>query len=402
MKRREFIKSSVALSTAATAMGATIPVDAAEKAVVKRYQRIGKTDMEMSDISFGTGRLPSASMILRAIDRGINYFDTAPDYGRSEEYIGQALKRFKQRGKILIASKFCDDVPYEAGVSHLRAGSGVADYKQAVENSLKRLNTDYLDVVFVHAMGEKDDYQAERKRLLDPNMLQAADELKQAGKMRYLAVSSHGPYNMERLLLEAVKSGHFDMIMPAFNFMKFPKVPEVLQEAKTRGVGVVAMKTLVGARDMELDARGAVFEHAAFRWVLQHPEVAGLVVTMKRTNDIENYLQASGGGFTAADQLTLDRYAAQFGADYCRTGCSDCEGRCPVGVPIASILRYQMYFDSYEDEKRAMHSYTGLQRNATACLDCAVESCTSGCIYGLPVALKMKAAHNSLSFTQLA
>ncbi len=402
MKRREFIKSSVALPAAATTLGAASAVDAAEKAVVKRYQRIGKTDMHMSDISFGTGRLPSASMILRAIDRGINYFDTAPDYGRSEEYIGQALKRFKQRDKILIASKFCDDVSYEAGVSHLRAGSSVAEYTKAVEHSLKRLNTDYLDVVFVHAMGEIDDYQAERRRLLDPNMLQAAAELKQAGKMRYLAVSSHGPYHMEKLLLEAVESGHFDMIMPAFNFMKFPKVPEVLTAAKANGVGVVAMKTLAGARDMELDAKGAVFEHAAFRWVLQHPEVAGLVVTMKRTKDIENYLQASGGEFTAADRLTLDRYAGQFGADYCRTGCSDCESRCPVGVPIASIMRYQMYFDSYEDEKRAMQSYAGLQRNAAACLDCTLENCTKGCLHGLPVALKLKAAHNSLSFSQLA
>jgi predicted aldo/keto reductase-like oxidoreductase len=153
---------------------------------------------------------------------------------------------------------------------------------------------------------------------------------------------------------------------------------------------------------MDLDPKGAVFEHAAFKWVLQHPEVAGLVVTMKRVKDIELYLQASGGEFTAADRLTLDRYAAQFGGDYCRTGCSDCETRCPVGVPIASILRYQMYFESYEDEKRAMQSYAGLGRNAAVCLDCAVESCSGGCAYGLPVALKLRAAHNALSFESIA
>lgn len=402
MKRRDFIKSSVVLTTAA-GVGAAIPTaDAAEKAVVKRYRKLGRTDMEISDISFGTGRLPSASMILRGVDRGINYFDTAPDYGRSEEYMGEAMQRLKQRDKIYLASKFCDDVPYEAGVSHLQVGSSKADYKKALEGSLKRMNTDYLDVVFVHAIGERDDYEGEHARLFDANMLQAADELKQEGKMRYLAVSSHGPYNMEKLLMEAVRSGHFDLVMPAFNFMKFPKVPEVLKEAKARGVGVVAMKTLAGARDMDLDPKGAVFEHAAFKWVLQHPEVAGLVVTMKRVKDIELYLQASGGEFTAADRLTLDRYAAQFGGDYCRTGCSDCETRCPAGVPIASILRYQMYFESYEDEKRAMQSYAGLGRNAAVCLDCAVESCSGGCAYGLPVALKLRAAHNALSFESIA
>ncbi len=401
MKRREFIKSGIVLPAVGLGTTASTEANAAEKSRVQRYTQLGNTDIHMSDISCGTGRLPSASMVLRAIDQGINYFDTAPDYGRSEEYIGQALQRHKQRDKLYIASKFCDDVPYEAGVSHLRAGSSKAQYKQAVEHSLKRLKTDYLDVAFVHAMGEIKDYQAELARLLDPNMLQAADELKQEGKIRYLAVSSHGPHNMEKLMLEAVNSGHFDLIMPAFNFMKFPKVPELLKQAKAKGVGVVAMKTLAGARDMDLDPKGAVFEHAAFKWVLQHPEVAGLVVTMKRAKDIDLYLQASGAKMTAADRLSLDRYALQFGSDYCRTGCGDCETGCPAGVPIASILRYQMYFDSYEDEKRAMQSYVALGTDASPCLNCAVETCAAGCEYGLPVPMKLRAAHNSLTFNAL-
>ena len=59
-------------------------------------------------------------------------------------------------------------------------------------------------------------------------MLAAVDALKQEGKARYLAVSSHGPNGMEALLMEAVRSGHFDLVMPAFNFLKFPKVPDIL------------------------------------------------------------------------------------------------------------------------------------------------------------------------------
>ncbi len=397
MKRREFIQSSIAIPAAA--LGGAVPAAAAEEeARVRRYRRLGRTEIEMSDISFGTGQLPSASMILRAVDKGINYFDTAPDYGRSEDHLGEALGKLKQRDKLYIASKFCDAVPYKAGVSHLQVGSSKTDYKQAVEHSLKRLGTDYLDVVFVHAIGERNDYEGERARLLDENMLAAVQELRQEGKVRYLAVSSHGPHHMERLLTDAVQSGHFDLIMPAFNFMKFPKVPDVLKEAQARGVGVVAMKTLAGAKDMALDPQGAVFEHAAFKWVLQHAEVAGLVVTMKRVRDIDLYLQASGTELTAADQRVLDRYAAAYGQDYCRTGCSDCEAACPVGVPIASILRYQMYFESYADEKRAMTSYAELPRDASACLSCDSLSCVGGCPHGLPVALKLRAAHGSLSF----
>jgi uncharacterized protein len=399
MKRRTFIQSSVAL----TGLAASIPLAAqtsdAKKSGVRRYTQLGKTDMKISDISFGAGKLPSPSMILRAIDSGINYFDTAPDYGASEGYIGEALKKVKQRDKIYIVSKYCGSVPYEAGVSHLQVGTSKADYKKSVEDSLKRMNTDYLDAVFVHAIGEKNNYEGEKKRLLDDNMLAATEELKQEGKVRYLAVSSHGPYHMETLLMDAIESGHFDFIMPAFNFMKFPKVPDVLKAAKARDIGVVAMKTLAGAREMNLDTDGTAFEHAAFKWVLQHEEVAGLVVTMRTVRDISHFLEASGAAFSAADQRALNQYAALYGNDYCRTGCSDCESACPLGLPIASILRYQMYFENYADEKRAMQSYLALDKNAAACQGCAADPCANACPHGLPVGLKLRAAHQVLSFS---
>jgi aryl-alcohol dehydrogenase-like predicted oxidoreductase len=397
MKRRDFLKSSAALPMAAAGGMAGVAQASDDKAKVVRYRQLGKTGIKMSDISFGAGKLPSAAMALRAIDRGVNYFDTAPDYGRSEDYLGQAMKRFKERESIYIASKFCDAGPYVSGKSHLQPGSSKAEYKAAVEGSLKRLNTDYIDAVFVHAMGEKSDKEAERARLLDDNMLAAFDELKAEGKANYLAVSSHGPHHMEELMLEAVRCGHYDIIMPAFNFMKFPKVPDLLKEAAAKGVGVVAMKTLAGARDMDFDAKGAPFEQAAFKWVLNHPEVAGLVVTIKRVSDLDNYLPASGKALEKADLETLDRYAAQHGSDYCRTGCCDCHSACPAGLPIASILRYQMYFEQYEEEKRAMAQYSELERNAGICAGCSDAACNRACPYGLPVATKLQAAHRTLS-----
>jgi len=400
MKRRAFISSFALTSLAAVSplRGDEQERASTERASVRTYRPLGKTGMKISDISFGAGQLPAGSLVLRAIDRGVNYFDTAPDYGRSEDFIGEAMKRFKEREKIYLASKFCDAGAYVAGKSHLTNGTDKAKYKEAVEGSLKRMNTEYLDVVFVHAMGERNDTGEERKRLLDDAMLTAFDELKKEGKARHLAVSSHGPNGMEELMMTAVKSGHFDLIMPAFNFMKFPKAPEVIKEAGLRGVGVVAMKTLAGAKDMALDPKGAPFEHAAFRWVLQHPEVAGLVVTMKSIKDLDNYLQASGGEFTAADQRTLNRYAALYGSEYCRTGCGDCQSACPHGVEIGSILRYQMYFEDYGDQKRAMQSYAGTERGAAICLECGERGCASACPHGLAVDAKLRAAHQTLSF----
>ncbi|MBF0462394.1 MAG: aldo/keto reductase [Magnetococcales bacterium] len=407
MKRRAFLQSSVAI-----AASAALPVlsgaeestpeqtKTVDKPLVKSYRPLGKTDLRISDISFGAGKLPSASMVLRAIDQGMNYFDTAPDYGNSETLIGEAMTRFKQRDKIYIASKYCSPQPYPG---HLPLGTTKADYIAAVEASLKRMNLDYLDVVFVHAIGEKStNVEEEQKRLLDDAMLAATEELKKAGKVRHLAVSSHGPNNLEPLLTTAVTSGHFDWIMTAFNFMKFPKLPDVLQLAAQHGVGVIAMKTLAGAKESGVEAGGVPFEHAAFRWVLKHPQVAGLVVTIKTVEDLNHYLQASGTPFTAQDQRALDRYAALYGQTYCRTGCGDCMGACPQGVDIANILRYQMYFADYGDEKRAMQSYASLTRSAASCLACQEPTCTAACAHGLPVANKLQAAHRTLSFAPIA
>lgn len=401
MERRDFMKRSVAataaLALAPSAALAETESPSGDKSRVQKYNPLGRTGMKIGDISFGAGKIPSASMALRAIDRGMNYFDTAPDYGPSESLIGEALLKLKQRDKIHIASKYCQPIPYTEGKSHLQVGTTKEAYIAAVEGSLKRLNTDYLDVVFVHAIGEKNDLEAEKKRLLDDNMLAATEALKKAGKIRFLATSSHGPHNMETLMNAAINSGHYDLIMPAFNFMKFPALTEVLKNAQAKGVGVVAMKTLAGAKDSGAQLDAGVFEQAAFKWVLKHPQVAGLVVTFKSVNDLDNYLPASGQAFTAADQRALDLYAALHGQEYCRTGCGDCESACSSGVPIASILRYQMYFENYGDEKRAMQSYAALETNAAACATCTDGACAASCPYGLSVPAKLAAAHRTLT-----
>ena len=396
MKRRDFLKSSATIG-GAVVLGVSPNSDAAfEKATIQKYKELGKTGLKMSDISFGCGKLSSASLIARAINRGVNYFDTSPDYGPSESILGIAVKKFKIRDRMIIASKFCNPIPYPG---HLHLGSRKRDYIEAVEGSLSRLNTDYLDVCFVHAIGEEESKKSAGQRLLDENMLSAVETLKRDGKIRFLAISSHGPHNLEPLLLSAVKSGHYDIIMAAFNFMKFPQIPEVIQEAKKRKVGVIAMKTLAGAKDMKLNTRGESFPHAAFKWALKHPEVDGLIVTITTIDQLEHYVQASGKKFTALSRDVLNRYAKLYSGEYCRTGCGDCLESCSSKVNIATILRYQMYFQDYGMEKRAMASYSLLEQKADTCSTCSYASCEKACPYGLPVALMLQKAHAQLSLS---
>ncbi len=419
MNRRDFLKTSAAVTAALTSAPLRAAADT-QKPSIRRYQEIGNTGLKMSDISMGSVRFSSASLVLRGIDRGINYIDTSPDYGQAEKYIGKALKKI-QREKIILASKFCRT---RIGGGHLRYGSTKDDYVQAVEKSLSRLNTDYLDFCFVHSMGSVSaDLEEEKKRLLDEEMLSAVEVLKKAGKIRFLGVSSHGPNNMEELLTIAVKSGHFDVIMPTFNFMHFSDIPEVLKEArqrilerqkkkrswlqkmdllkeaKKRGIGIIAMKTLAGERDFSFSSKGVPFQPAAFKWVLSHPEINGLVVTFKTISQLDLYLTASGERFTAQDEKTLNEYASRYTKEYCRTGCNECESACPAGVEIATSFRYAMYFRDYGMEKTAMESYVGLRHKAEKCRSCEDESCAGACPYGLSIKTLLHEAHENLTFT---
>jgi len=397
MKRREFLKST-ALASGGALIGFRGKASGAEKPDIRKFKEIGRTGLKMSDISFGCGKLSSPALIARALDRGINYFDTAPDYGQSEKILGQAVKKIKKRDSMIIASKFCYSHPYPG---HIPLGKPQKDYISAVEGSLKRLNTDYLDFCLVHAIGEaegKGGVDRERKRLLDENMLSAVEKLKKAGKIRFLAVSSHGPTALEDLMLDAVNSGHYDMIQPAFNFMKFPKIPKLLQQAEKKGVGVIAMKTLAGAKDIGLDSEGDPFEHAAFKWVLKHKEVTGLIITIKNNRDLEYYVRASGQRFARSDQVILDEYKERYCASYCRTGCGECLGSCPEDLSIPTILRYRMYYEDYSMERQALEGYASLKKKADRCGACDEQECKGSCPFGLPVPELMKDSHTMLSF----
>ncbi|VAX16167.1 Ferredoxin [hydrothermal vent metagenome] len=393
MKRRDFFKSAgltavAGLGFPGESVARTQPVS------IKKYGVLGKTGLKIGDISFGCGDLSSPSLVARAVDMGVNYFDTAPDYGPSETTLGKFIKQSPGvRAKIGVASKFCAKSGYPG---HLHAGDPQSDYISAVEGSLKRMNTDYLDVVFVHAMGEKS--RGYEERLFSENMLNAFEKLKNAGKVRFLAVSSHGPNRMEELMMKAVKSGHYDIIQPAHNFMKFPNTPEVIKEAGRRNVGVIAMKTLAGAKEMGLDPKGEPFAHAAFKWVLKNPNIAGLIVTISNARNLAHYVEASGQPFTKKSQLTLDRYMTAYSSRYCRTGCGQCLSACPDNVDVAGILRQEMYFSDYHQEKRAMQSYAAMEPKADNCSACAGAPCEAACPYDLPVRKLMGKANELLSF----
>lgn len=354
---------------------------------VQRYRALGNTGIQMSDISFGGAGISNPDVVTRAVERGVTYFDTSPDYSRtgSEQAIGKALK--PHRDKVHIASKFC------TADGHLPVDTPVAKIIESVEGSLQRLQTDYLDVCIIHEVNSIE-------RLMAPTFHEAFDRLHQQGKVRFLGVSSHTP-NLEEVMRQAVASGRFQMLLVAYNFKNWPDLTDIFQQAHERGVGVVAMKTLKGAQASvlsEFNDEKQAFSQAAFKWVLDNQHVSGLVVTMTDFDQIDEYLYASGKPLEDSDVALLERYDQLIARNYCRPGCGECLDACPYDVPVNDIFRYAMYFENYGLEKDALAQYARIDsaHNASQCLSCAAP-CEAKCPFDIPVRTKMNHFHPLLT-----
>ena len=359
-----------------------------QDARVRSYRPLGKTGFQMSDVSFGTSGLDNTAVVKRALDKGVNYFDTSPDYSRagSETVLGEGIQGHP-RDQLFVVSKFC------TSDGHLPDDTPVADVIAAVEASLKRLRTDYLDLCHIHACNSIE-------RLMAPNLHEAADRLKEQGKLRFLGVSSHTP-RLEQVMRHAVDSGRFDVIMVAYNFDDWPALPGIFLDARARGVGVVAMKTLKGAKHTALSeftpTERESFSQAAFKWVLANDDVSGLVVSINSPVQLDEYLWASGGKLQPNDVALLERYDRLIAGDYCRSGCGACLPACPAGLPIDDVLRFAMYYESYGQQRVAMEEYgrLPLDRRASLCAGCGAP-CEAACPYSLPVGAKMRRAERLL------
>jgi predicted aldo/keto reductase-like oxidoreductase len=367
------------------------PRDEWKGAQVRAFRRLGRTGWNASDICVGSGPISGdkgEQIVRAAIERGVNYIDTAPDYvaNGSEEAIGRAIAG--RRDQLFLATKFC------TGIGHLPAGTPVAKYVEAVESSLRRLRTDRVDLVHVHSCDEVE-------RLMDPNVHEAFDLLEQQGKARFLGFSSHTP-NLERVATAAIESGRFDVMMLAYHHGAWPKLAELISRARReRDMGVVAMKTLKGAKHHGLAGfRGQTdaYTQAAFKWVLSNPDVSCLVISFREQQHVDEYLYASGRAPTPADVALLEEYDRQIAGKYCAPHCGACLDHCPEGLPIADVLRWRMYAEDYGWEREGIQRYAALGKNATVCAGCSAP-CLGSCPLGLQIQDRMTGAHRLLSLS---
>jgi len=349
---------------------------------IRKYNPLGKTGLKVSDVSCGAISFFEPNVLRYAYDLGVNYFDTAESYLRKkgESYVGQALKDV--RDKVIITTKH--------GYSEREKIEKQSIIKR-VEASLKRLQSDYIDVAMIHGASDLS--------ILKNEELQAAySQLKKEGKIRFTGFSTH---NAKVTLKQALDADFAQVILFIYSHLEGKEIEPLIQKVRQKGIGTVAMKIFAGGKHGNLKDfinQETSYPQAAIRWVMSHPKVDTCIPTMSSYSHVEEYVAASGKSLRRDDLKMIAEYQRQASQHYCRVSCTKCLGSCPEGIAINDVLRYGMYFENYRIEKEATRYYAELEENKKPlnCANCA-KYCEAACPYGLKVKDKLLHTHEILT-----
>lgn len=324
-----------------------------------QMRRLGRTGYQVSAI--GCGGIPlfraekaeAVKVIRRAMDLGINYFDTARGYGRggSEERYGEAVQG--RRDQCYLASK---------------SGAKTADEMMSdIETSLKTLGTDYIDVYKCHGVISPEDLE----QALGPGgPVEGLKKAQEQGKIRHIGMSGH----RHEVMVEAVKTGEVDVILIPFNFVKNESADELIPLCKKLDVGFTVMKPI----------GGSLFQHPdlCLRWVLQH-EVSTICVGMWKVAEVEQNVAIGEDPqpLNKEEREWIELERLRWDREYCRL-CYKCEP-CENGIPIRGLMLIDLDFRRLGPEVMMGGKLAEAVEKLKECQRC--NKCAESCAYDLPI-----------------
>ena len=372
--RRKFLQAGLILPAAGLA--STYSFDAFSKTPDSvSYRVLGKTGLKVSSVGSGVGIEPDPQVITRAIDLGVNYFDTARGYGNgnSERITGSALKG--KRNRVVLATK--------------TDGRTKAAIFKDMEASLKALNTDYVDIYHLHSRDTPD--------TITDEAVKACEMLKKQGKTRFIGVSTH---NVHAVTDRILKIGKFDVVQTTYSYAigGAPLRQEAIAKLYAAGIGIVAMKVVIAVagfipRDINLPKEGPL---AAIKWVLLNPAISTTVPYVKNIAELEMNVRAMTETYTPKDEKMLYTRNQEIRPFYCRM-CYECKGKCPNGVPVTDELRFLAYNDFGGNFHQAQENFRRLPEEirSVRCSDCS--SCAIQCPNGVDVRNRLIRAQELLA-----
>ena len=274
MERRAFLQGA-ALTAAALASNSQAQASAKTPSNPIARRTLGRTGEQLSIIGFGgivvmnETTTDAKNIVAEAVDRGINYFDVAPSYGNAQERLGPALAPYRKN--CFLACK--------------TEGRKKDDSRKQLEESLRLLQTDHVDLYQFHALTK----MADLDTVLGPGgAMETMEEAKKEGKIRFIGFSVHSA----ETAVAAMDRYHFDTILFPLNWVLFTQAgfgPQILQKAQQKKMGILALKSMaktVWPADQKQNHpepkcwyQPATFPDQAslgLRWTLGHPITAAI------------------------------------------------------------------------------------------------------------------------------
>ncbi len=357
-------------------------------------RKLGKTGVEVSILALGGmfDTINNQLLLRQALNWGVNYWDTAEGYGNglSEEGFGRFFSRYPEaRKEIFLVTKLRPGTPEKM--------------TEGLENSLKRLRSDHVDLFLVHGIADMNEMGGALKEWVT--------QTKKAGKIKFFGFSTHT--NMEDCLLAASKLDWVDAIMFTYNFrlMHTQKMKDAVDACVKAGIGLVAMKTQGGGpvkTDSEAELqmagrfldRGFTDKQAKLKAVWENPNLASICSQMPSLTILSANVAASRDvtAISRDDFDMLNKYAAETREGYC-AGCGRiCLEAVCGAVPVSDVMRCLMYYRDYNDHALAREVYAALPEEVRLQLaEVDYSKAEELCPQGLPITELMRQASRVLA-----
>jgi len=333
---------------------------------------LGKTGIKIPILSMGTGDTQNPALVKGALDSGVRLLGTSAYYGNgnNETMLGNLFKTLPRDSFMVATSAMPKGTDHQNGL--FTDSTAALSFQNDVEAGMKRLNVDYLDILFLP-------FAAKRESVFFEPLLKVMENFKKQGKARFIGIATHS--YIDEAIRAAADTKIYDVVMTSFNFRldKLQAITEAIDYGASAGLGIIAMKTMAG-NYWDKERTQPINSKAALKWVIKNENIHTLMSGMTTIEELQSNLAIiNDPTFTDQDMKELKLADAGKPGLFCLQ-CRECESQCPQNIDIPTIMRSYMYAYGYRNLIYAKQTLNMVDLSGNPCDKCEVcnVNCTAG------------------------